>query len=171
MPDLGGIPSGLSVPILVAFAILVLIERFIGVFEKYQNWVKNKSGPGEKVTSDSGDRKEVSKVEGNDFILSGKAIFGYSFIGTIFYPLINLIGLSIFVRSSSFIEAHAYNLLSSMVFGLVSSLLIVFYMARKYDPIRKYILVCIFSGFAVSAVISLPVNIAGTSMSMNKYSD
>ena len=171
MPDLTGIPSGVSAPLLIAFAILLLIERFIGVFDKYQHWVKNKTLSSEESPLEISGAVEPAAAGESTPVLSGKAIFGYSFIGAIFFPFVNLIALSIFIHSSVFIEGYAYNLLSSMVFAIISSSVIVFYISKKYEPIRKYVLVCMFSGLAVSAVIATPVNIATTSVSVNKHLD
>jgi len=183
VPDLTGIPPGVSAPLLIAFAVLLLIERLMGIFEKYHSW-KSKKLPTEELPSseETGDEPtpapasditltEKPSPSDTDIFLSTKLIFGYSFIGAVFFPLVNLIAVSIFAWGSFIVETFAYNLLSSMVFAIASSSFIAFFLSKKYEPIRKFVLVCLVSGIAVSGLISVPVNLGSLIISVNEHQE
>ena len=104
MPDLSNLPAYLSLPFLLVFAVLLLISRFLDVFEKWDAWSAKRAArkAADKNESSTEADQEVNETEiapspsapplvevpRSSDILSAKQVFGYAYVGAIAIPLV-----------------------------------------------------------------------------------
>lgn len=184
MPDLSNLPAYLSIPFLLVFAVLLLVSRFLDVFDKWDTWsakrAARKAADKKEIRTDvaeevneteiapSSSKTPVVEEPGLPDLLSGKQVFGYAYVGAIAIPLIYSIVFFLFSPNEGLKQHHLYSIMTWMVYAAIAAFIIV-YFRNKVSWLNQHILACLFAGYAVAGVVAIPVNMISTILAYSSF--
>ncbi len=158
MPDLSTLPPELIGPFAIVFALALLVSKIFDLIEKWRKIAPSKST---STNSDVLINKPLSS-------LSKKEVFIYSFIGAISISTFTIIVNYIFIDAQEYLESQLFNFGYNLFFGFVSAIICTFFISNKFALINQNVVVPLLMGFAVVAVISLPVGLIASIYQINK---
>jgi len=161
MTDLSNLPPELIGPVAVAFALALFISKIFDLIEKYR-----KIFPAE-LSDDTRTKTDQDILLPSH--LSKTQIFSYSFIGAIFISVISMMAMFIFIDNhDEYLNAQLKEFYMRILFSLVSAVICAYFISNKFVLIRQSKTVCLFMGFGITALISMPISLVSMIMFFNR---
>lgn len=184
MPDLSQFPTYISIPLLVVFALLILVSRFLDLTEKWDNWVSRRQAKqhaqsqtssgtsANKITTAAQhavtESSPVSGPELNRHAFPLNRILIYAFFGGIAIPFTFFIFVYSFAPNPPIAQQHLPILLTTMVYAALAALLVK-YLSNRYPIILHHRVTIMAAGLVVSSLIAIPFNIASMLYAYTKF--
>lgn len=165
MPDLSKLPPNLIAPFAVVFALALFVAKIFDIIERWKR-LRTPIGADGNKHQDSVQNPEKGDIR-TEF--STKKVFLLSFLGACLIPVFSTLLQFAFINDPNFRNAQLENLLSILFFSLLSAIVCSFFIKNKFPLIKHNQIVTITIGFTTSAILSTPVGVIVTIVSINKH--